>query len=94
MEARWASSRIKSIVVRGEPVRDDHAIADAFNYYFSSVATGLDKDIPIINDSPLKYISHVNRPNSFYLTPVTGTQCAQIPEKILCSVSWSSNCTN
>ena len=63
-------------------MRNDHEIADAFNDYSSSVATVLGKNISIINYSPLKYLSHVNRPNSSFLTLVTGTKCYHINQKL------------
>ena len=50
--------------------------ADAFNKCFSSIAKKLDNEIPYTQNSPINYLSLVDRPNSFFLTPVTTVECA------------------
>ena len=58
---------VRSVVVEGVSVSDGTEVADAFNKYFSSIAKKLDDVIPYTWNSPINYLSLVDRPNFFFL---------------------------
>ena len=61
---------VRSIIVNGEDIEEDGAIADIFNGYFASVATELDGHLPISVTDPIGYLEG-SVLSSMFLNPVT-----------------------
>ena len=73
---------VRTVVVDGLSVSDGADLADEFNKYFSSIAKKFDDEIPYTQNSPINYLSLVDRPNSLFLTPVTTVGCASVIQKL------------
>lgn len=56
--------------INGTPESNSVQIADAFNNFFTSIATDLNSHLPISDVSPTSYIDY-NSPNSFFNDPIT-----------------------
>ena len=65
--------RIKSIMVNGENVEDEEMIAGAFNDYFTTVASDLDRLLPDSTANPMNYV-HSSVVSSMFLNPVTAVE--------------------
>ena len=67
---------ITKLTVDNEIFTDQTDIANEFIKYFSNIGSDLDSRLPHNNLSPLQYITP--NPHSFFLSPITITQCSQI----------------
>ena len=56
---------------------DGKSIADAFNDFFANIGSKLANSIPPVSKSPLSYLPP-QKPNSFYLLPVTSNEIEQV----------------
>jgi len=65
---RGSRDVINEIVSDGVKVRDAQKIADTFVKYFSNIGTQLDRNIPVIQSSPLDYMG-ASSPHSIFIQP-------------------------
>lgn len=72
---------IESIILREETITDKTIIARAFNDYFSSIATDLDRQLPQCNIDPAFYVKKSSR-DSIFLRPVNRREVERIIMKL------------
>jgi len=72
---------IEEIEIGGEFIRGSGHIAEHFNEYFCSVATSLDRDIPIADIEPLYYMDRPND-NSMFASPSTASEIRSVIERL------------
>ena len=65
----YEKPKIESLVVDGVELRSEKEMADAFNYYFSNVASELNELLPPPCGDPLENLP-TQPVNSFYFFPV------------------------
>ena len=82
-------NHVKHLVVNGINLTEPHEIANAFNNYFSSIATNLSLNLPNSNIDPISYIS-TDVPSSIFFNPISNLEC----EKIISSLKNSKQGTH
>lgn len=63
---KTANQKLIKIVENNEKISDSKHIADAFNNYFANVGKELEKEIPLVNNSPIDYLPSLIS-KSFYI---------------------------
>ena len=77
----FTCKNIKRIVWNSIEYTTDYDIANAFNRFFCSVAVDLDNCLPNSTTDPLNFLNR-NNLNSFYLYPVTPSECCKIVKSL------------
>ena len=68
--------KISSLVSDGVEYSEEGQMANIFSNYFSSIASDLDVQLPIIDFDPLFYVNPIN--SNMFLTPVNPQECAVV----------------
>ena len=71
---------ITSLRVGNNLVTSDQEIANEFNHFFNNIATDLDSELPLSQDSPDQFVKRNS--NSFYFFPISPENCSVLIQRL------------